>query len=572
MNGVVFVNDHPVTLEGESNLLDVIHKAGINLHTLCYNKELAPFGACRMCIVDVNGNLIPACTTKPTEGMRIKTHSNKVNKVRRMALELILSNHPAECQTCDKSGNCRLQEAANALGVHTIRFEKPEKSDKIDSYGPSFVRNEDKCILCGNCVRICNEIQGVNAISYAGRGSNSKIACAFDHPMGESTCVNCGQCLAVCPTGALTPLYQVHEVINAVNDENKLVVFQIAPAVRAAITEHYKLENPDIAMKKANNALKMIGVDYVFDTSWAADLTTIEEATEFLGRVEKGERLPLFTSCCPAWVKFAEEFYPEFLDNLSTCKSPQQMFSSYMKKYLGDYVDLQGKEIYVVSVMPCTAKKYEAARAEFIHDGVPETDVVITSQEFILLMDRYGIHLDQLTPIDLDAPFGEKSGAAVLFGVSGGVTEAVLRLATNRGATFTSVRGTRALKEVDLAFKGTNLRIAVVNGLSEVRKVLDKLKSGEVEYDIVEVMSCRGGCIGGGGQPIPNEMLERELRKETIYTADSIENLKNPADNPAVEEIYKTHLGEPNSHAAHELLHTAYKQRNKVTGQYEEIR
>ena len=569
MSGLIYINNNPVTFDNESNLLEVIHKAGINLHTLCYNKELAPFGACRMCVVEAdNGALMTACTTKPADGMKIKTHSNRVNRIRRMALELLLSNHPTECQTCDKSGLCKLQDAANALGIHNIRFEKPARSERVDNFGPSFVRDEDKCILCGNCVRICAEVQGVNAISYAGRGSDSKIACAFDVPMGESTCVNCGQCLAVCPTGALTPFYQVGDVTKAINDPKKCVVFQIAPAVRAALTEHYGIKDAHVAMEKATNALKMIGVDFVFDTCWAADLTTVEEATEFLGRVEKGERLPLFTSCCPAWVKYCEEFYPEFLNNLSSCKSPQQMFSSYVKKYLGDVTDLDDKEIYIVSVMPCTAKKYEAARPEFIHDGIPETDVVLTSQEFIMLMNEYGIKLDDVAPIPMDNPFSEASGAAIIFGVSGGVTEAVLRLATNRGAIFSSARGTRSLKEIDLQFKGVNLKIAIVNGLSEVGKLLDKIKAGKVEYDIIEVMSCRGGCIGGGGQPIPNEMVERELRKDTMYDADGIANLKNPAENPMVEDIYKKYLGEPNSHAAEELLHTSYKKRDKVTGQW----
>ncbi|MBP5273894.1 MAG: [FeFe] hydrogenase, group A [Abditibacteriota bacterium] len=572
MSGTIIINNQPVAFDKEKSLLEVITNAGIDLHTLCYNKQLAPFGACRMCIVEnEKGMLMTACTTAPADGMNIKTHTPRVNRIRKMALELVLGNHPSECQTCDKSGHCRLQDAANAYGVDKIRFKKPEKDPKVDNLGPSLIRDNNKCVLCGNCVRVCEEIQGVKAINFAGRGSNSKIACAFDVPLSESTCINCGQCLAVCPTGAITPLDQTWKVKEAIADENKLVVFQFAPSVRAALTEEYGIENAPKAMAKATTALKMMGVDYVFDTNWSADLTIWEEATEFLGRVAKGERLPLFTSCCPAWIKYCEEFYPEFLNNLSTCKSPQGMLSAYVKKYLADdlNLDLGDKKIFMVSVMPCTAKKYEASRKQLVtKDGEPETDVVLTSQEIIKLFREYGFNLADLAETPMDNPLSQHTGGGVIFGVSGGVAEAVVRYAFNDGAVVEACRGTQELKEIDLDYKGIPVKVAIVNGMDNAGKLLDAIKSGEKEYTIIEVMCCRGGCIGGGGQPVPNEMAQRELRKDTIYDADYLAALKNPADNPDVKAIYERHLGEPNSHAAHEILHTSYEPRDKVTGQW----
>jgi NADH-quinone oxidoreductase subunit G len=504
--------------------------------------------------------------------MVVHTNTAATQRIRRMALELLLANHHGKCQTCDKNMRCRLQELAERLGVKTVRFEESSDVLPIETSNESLVRDPNKCILCGDCVRMCKEIQGIGVLDFAGRGSNVQVTPAFGKELQQVECVFCGQCATVCPTGALTVKSRVDDVWQAIHNTKKTVIVQIAPAVRAGVALEYGITGGESAMGKVVTALRRIGFDKVYDTSFTADLTTVEEATEFLGRLSTGERLPQFTSCCPAWVKFAEQFYPDYLSNLSTCKSPQQMFGSLVKKHLSDKLGVPREDVFVVSVMPCTAKKFEAKRPEFQVDGDPDVNVVLSSQELVRMIDQAGLRLAELPADSMDLPFGFKTGAGVIFGASGGVAEAVLRLATadedNNGhmVEFTEVRGLEGVKEAVLNVGGQELRMAVLSGLKNARDIMEKIKSGEAKYDIVEIMACRGGCIGGGGQPLPNDMDAREKRKEILYDCDAVQSLHNAADNPYVKELYATWLQKPNSSVAHKLLHTSYRSRRRIVG------
>ncbi|MCE5313929.1 MAG: [FeFe] hydrogenase, group A [Armatimonadota bacterium] len=570
----ITVDGTRVELAGEKNLLEVIRKAGIDLPTFCYHSELSVYGACRMCICEIEGRgLQPTCSTPPEPGMVVRTNTEKTMRIRRMALELLLANHHGNCQTCDKNTNCRLQSLAERLGVKDVRFPNGKAAEPVDMGNKSLVRDPNKCILCGDCVRMCKEVQGIGVLDFVGRGSTVKVSPAFGKCLNEVECVYCGQCSTCCPTGALTVKSEVDKVWKMIYDPEKVVVVQIAPAVRTAVGEAFGVLDGELAMGKTTAALRRIGFTRVYDTSFTADLTTIEEGTEFLKRLETGEKLPQFTSCCPAWVKFAEQFYPEFVGNLSSCKSPQQMFGSLAKKYLPQDLEVKPENLIVVSVMPCTAKKFEAARPEFTHDGIADVDVVLTTQELVKMISQAGIVFSEIPPESMDMPFGFKTGAGVIFGASGGVAEAVLRLATaqdsqpNRSYEFYQVRGLDGVKEVEVTLNGEAVRLAVVNGLANTRELLEKIKSGEAKYDIVEVMSCRGGCIGGAGQPLPNDMDSRERRKDAIYDCDRVQTLHNAKDNPFVQEAYRNWLKSPNSPAAHHLLHTTYKHRRRLTGE-----
>lgn len=577
--------EHYVTIDGVKtpineckNLLEVIRASGIELPTFCYHSELSVYGACRMCIVEVEGRGIqPACSTPPEEGMVVHTHTEPVMRIRRMALELLLANHHGNCQTCEKNTKCRLQELAQKLGVKTVRFDESNDVLPLDDSNQSLVRDPNKCILCGDCVRMCKEVQGIGVLDFTGRGSNVRVSPAFGKNLSEVECVYCGQCASVCPTGALTIKSQVDDVWKAINDKTKTVVVQIAPAVRAAVCTEYGIAGGEHAMGKTVTALRRIGFDKVYDTSFTADLTTVEEATEFLTRVAEGKNLPQFTSCCPAWVKFVEQFYPDYLSNLSSCKSPQQMFGSLAKQYTADHLGIQREDVYVVSVMPCTAKKFEAKRPEFASDGDPDINAVLSTQELVKMIGEAGIRLADLPPDSMDLPFGFKTGAGIIFGASGGVAEAVLRMAAaseNPGATvpeFREVRGLDGLKEVSVTVGGATLNLAVLSGLANAKSVLDKLRAREAHYDILEVMACRGGCIGGGGQPLPNDMAAREDRKNILYDCDAIQPLHNAADNPYVKECYTTLLQKPNSSVAHKLLHTGYRSRRRILGEDVEL-
>ncbi|MCE5198746.1 MAG: NADH-dependent [FeFe] hydrogenase, group A6 [Armatimonadota bacterium] len=570
----VNVDGTRIELAGEKNLLEVIRKAGIDLPTFCYHSELSVYGACRMCICEVEGRgLQPTCSTPPEPGMVVRTNTQKTMRIRKMALELLLANHHGNCQTCDKNTNCRLQSLAEKLGVKNVRFSNGNKTMPIDDANKSLVRDPNKCILCGDCVRMCKEVQGIGVLDFTGRGSTVRVSPAFGKGLNEVECVYCGQCATCCPTGALTVKSEVDKVWNAIYDPEKVVVVQVAPAVRVAVGEAFGVLDGELAMGKTTAAMRRIGFNRVYDTSFTADLTTMEEGTEFLKRLETGEKLPQFTSCCPGWVKFAEQFYPEFVNNLSSCKSPQQMFGSLAKKYLPKELEVKPENLMVVSVMPCTAKKFEAARPEFSKDGIRDVDVVLTTQELVKMIGQAGIIFAEVPPESMDMPFGFKTGAGIIFGASGGVAEAVLRLATshegqpNRSYEFHAVRGLDGVKEVEVVLNGETVRLAVVNGLANTRELLEKIKSGESKYDIVEVMSCRGGCIGGGGQPYPNNMEDRERRKNAIYDCDRVQALHNAKDNPFVQQVYRDWLKTPNSPAAHQLLHTHYKHRRRLTGE-----
>lgn len=565
-------------IDGNKNLLEVIRSSGVDLPTFCYNSELSVYGACRMCIVEIEGRGLQAsCSTPPEDGMVVRTNTAATMRVRRMALELLLSNHHGKCQTCDKNMRCRLQELAERLGIKNVRFEESKDIHAIDDSNESLVRDPNKCILCGDCVRMCKEIQGIGVLDFAGRGSNVQVIPAFGKDLKCVECVFCGQCATVCPTGALTVKSKVDEVWKAILDPKKKVVVQIAPAVRAAIALEYGIAGGEHAIGKVVTALRRIGFDKVYDTSFTADLCTVEEATEFLGRVGSGEKLPQFTSCCPAWVKFAEQFYPDYISNLSSCKSPQQMFGSLAKKYLSEKMGVSRDDVYVVSIMPCTAKKFEAKRPEFQVDGDPDVNAVLSSQELIKMIERAGLKLSELPADSMDLPFGFKTGAGIIFGSSGGVSEAVLRMAaagTNgngKNLEFEEVRGLQGVKEASVTLGEKTLKLCVVNGLQNAREVLEKLRAGEVYYDIVEVMACRGGCIGGGGQPLPNDMDARENRKKVLYDCDAVQSLHNAADNPYVKEMYSALLQKPNSGVAHKLLHTGYKSRRRIVGKHVDL-
>lgn len=570
----VTVNGVRVELNGEKNLLEVIRKAGIDLPTFCYHSELSVYGACRMCVCEIDGmGLQATCSTPPRADMVLHTNTEKTMRIRRMAIELTLANHCGECPTCDKNDDCHLRAIAQRLGVKSVRFPKVTAGPALDESTPSLVRDPGKCILCGDCVRMCKEVQGIGVLDFVGRGWDVKVAPAFNKDLKDVECVLCGQCATCCPTGALTVKSAADLAWKHIYDKKKTVVAQVAPAVRAAIGEKYGVLDGEMAMGKLTAALRRLGFDKVYDTSFAADLTTMEEGTEFLTRLEKGEKLPQFTSCCPAWVKYAEQFHPDYLENLSTCKSPQQMFSALAKKYLPEEFGIAGEDLTVISIMPCTAKKFEASRPEFEQDGVRDTDLVLTTQEVVKMIEQAGIVFGELSPEALDMPFGVKTGAGIIFGASGGVAEAVLRLASvgnepsQRRVEFREVRGMQGLKEAEVMVKGKPVRLAVVNGLANARDLMARVKSGESSYDIVEVMACRGGCIGGAGQPLPNDMPARERRRKVMYDCDSLQPLRNASDNPFVQEAYRKWLEHPNSHTAHDLLHTAYQHRRRLTGE-----
>ena len=573
MEGYVTIDGVKTPINECTNLLEVIRASGIDLPTFCYHSELSVYGACRMCVSEVEGRGIqPTCSTPPEDGMVVHTHTEPVMRIRRMALELLLANHHGNCQTCEKNTKCRLQELAQKLGVKTVRFDESNDVMPIDDTNQSLVRDPNKCILCGDCVRMCKEVQGIGVLDFIGRGSNVRVSPAFGKNLDQVECVYCGQCASVCPTGALTIKSQVDEVWKALNDKTKTVVVQIAPAVRAAVATEYGITGGEHAMGKTVTALRRIGFDKVYDTSFTADLTTVEEATEFLTRVAAGKKLPQFTSCCPAWVKFVEQFYPDYLSNLSSCKSPQQMFGSLAKQYVADHEKIKREDVFVVSIMPCTAKKFEAKRPEFAVGDDPDVNAVLSTQELIKMIGEAGLRLADLPPDSMDLPFGFKTGAGIIFGASGGVAEAVLRLASageNPGGTapeFREVRGLQGVKEVSVTVGGKDLNLAVLSGLANAKEVLEKLRAGEVSYDIIEVMACRGGCIGGGGQPFPNDMPAREDRKNILYDCDAIQPLHNAADNPYVKECYATLLQKPNSAVAHKLLHTGYQSRRRILG------
>lgn len=571
--GWLLVNGMSVALNGEKSLLEVVRNAGVDLPTLCYHPELSLHGACRLCMVEVEGRgVVAACHTPPESGMVVNTNSAVLRRLRKIALELLLSRHDRECTSCLRSGHCSLQDLSNRFGVSDLRF-KQERSEHLPIDRSSIlVRDPNKCILCGECVRMCGEIQGIGVYGFAHRGAKMQVTTAFQQDLANTDCVHCGQCAAICPTGALTIKPQVDQAWRALNDPTKTVVFQVAPAVRVSLGEEFGMTPGESTMGQLISALRTLGADKVFDTAFAADLTVLEETEEFLERVSSGERLPQFTSCCPAWVKYAEQFYPEFLPHLSSCRSPQQMMGSLIKKFYAKRLEKGPEDIYMISVMPCTAKKFEASREEFTTDGVPDVDLVLTTQELTRMIKEAGIDYVNLPETPPDRPFGFVTGAGVIFGVTGGVSEAVLRLGYERitqseleDVVFEDVRGYSGMRKWEVDLGGQSLTLGVVHGLANAKAVLDDLKAGKVHFDLIEVMACPGGCIGGAGQPISN--VSRKVRQERgagLYHDDVVTAVHKSQQNPDVLEIYEEWLTAPGSHTAHEALHTTYRERGSL--------
>lgn len=548
-----------VLFQDEKNILEVVRKAGIELPTFCYYPELSIYGACRMCVIETEwGSMEAACSTPPRDGMSIKTNSPKLMKHRRMILELLLASHRCECTTCEKSGKCKLQEYANLYGVHQVRFENKYCDVKVDRSSEAIIRDPSKCIVCGACVRTCHEIQNVGAIDFVNRGAETFVSPAFQRELAQSNCVNCGQCAAVCPTGAIVIHNQINEAWNYILNPKKKVVVQIAPAVRVALGEEFGIPSGVDLVGKINAALKKMGVDAVFDTSFSADMTIVEETKEFLGKLHSGQKLPLFTSCCPAWVRHAELAHPELIPQISTAGSPMEMFGATIRKYYRE--NEPDKDIVSIAVMPCTAKKFEAARPELVKDGERLIDLVITTSELCQMIKASGIDLETLEPEAADMPFSSYSGAGVIFGVTGGVTEAVIRkVAGDSSKTtldeikFCGVRGLEGTKECQIPLGDTTLKVAIVSGLKNADILIDKIEKGEAEYHFVEVMACPNGCINGGGQPQSNSHIRQE-RSRGLYQADKMCTLKNCDENPVLKNIYDTVIREE----AHHLLHVHY--------------
>ena len=571
-NQIVTIDNKQVPIEGERNLLELIRKAGIEIPTFCYHSEMSIYGACRLCMVEVEGmGLVASCSTVPTKGMVVKTSTPELRRNRKMILELLLASHQGDCQTCAKGEDCKLLALANRLGVKDIRFKRTGRDLPLDLSSPSIIRDPNKCILCGDCVRMCSEIQGVGAIGFAHRGANSIVTPCFGREIATVECVDCGQCTKVCPTGALTIKSDTDDVLSAIQDESKYVVAAIAPAVRVAIGEEFGMESGANAVGKLVATLKLMGFDAVYDVCYSADLTIVEEATEFLNRVENGEDLPMFTSCCPAWVKFMEQYYSDFAANLSTCRSPQQMLGSLAKETLPEVLHKDRKDIVFVSVMPCTAKKFEAKRDEFKAAESPDVDYVVTTHELSRLIKEQGIVFGEMEPEAFDMPYGFNTGGGVIFGNSGGVSEAAIRFAGEKltgkkseDYIIREVRGEDGIREVEYDFSGTKVKMAVVSGLGNARQVMNDIKDGKRNYDFVEVMACPSGCVNGGGQPVSADRLARKKRTEALYRSDKMLQLHKPQENPYIKELYDNLLGVPGSSTAHDLLHTHYHARSRI--------
>ena len=557
-----------------STILEAARLAGIRIPTLCYLKDINAIGACRICVVEVKGarSLVAACVYPVNEGMEIFTNTPKVINSRRTTLELILSNHRKECLSCVRSGNCELQELCNEYGVTEDRYEGENPAVEIDDSAVHMVRDNSKCILCRRCTAVCSATQGIGVIGANERGFATQIASAFDMPLADTACVSCGQCITACPTGALTEKDDTQKVFDAIADPEKFVVVQVAPAVRASLGEAFGLPIGTNVEGKMIAALRRLGFNKVFDTNFSADLTIMEEATEFLGRVQNGGKLPMITSCSPGWIRYCENYFPDFIPNLSTCKSPQQMFGAVVKTYYAQKMGINPDNIVSVSVMPCTAKKFEIGRDDQSAAGVPDLDISITTRELSRMIKKAGIMFNDLPEEKCDSPLGTGTGAAVIFGATGGVMEAALRTAVwtltgkpdSSPIEFKEVRGVEGIKEATYNINGMDVKVAVASGLANAKALLKKVRAGEAEYHFIEIMGCPGGCVNGGGQIIqPGHVRNftdiRAERAKVLYSIDEANTLRFSHDNPDVQTLYKEFLGEPNSHKAHELLHTSYK-------------
>ena len=565
-----------VSVPAGSTVLEAAKAAGIHIPTLCYMKGLNEIGACRLCVVDTGARALQAaCVLPASEGMNVKTNTPAVRNARKMNLELLLSNHDKKCLSCVRSTTCELQKLCNEYGVEDEnRYAGSMTETHIDDKSP-IVRNNAKCVLCRRCVAVCHKVQNVGVIGPIKRGFNTQIACAWGDSLADTACINCGQCIAVCPTGALTEHDDTDKVYAALADPTKHVVVQPAPAVRAALGEEFGIPMGTSVTGKMACALRRLGFDKVFDTDFAADLTIMEEANELIDRVKNGGVLPMITSCSPGWIKFCEHQYPDFLPNLSSCKSPHEMEGAVIKSYYAEKAGIDPKDIVTVSVMPCTAKKFEAARPELGHDGMADVDIVITTRELARMIKKSGIDFANLPDEDFDEMLGESTGAAVIFGVTGGVMEAALRTAYEvitgqklEKLEFTDVRGLEGVKEASYTLNGLDLKVAVAHSTGAASRLLDAVRSGEKSYTFIEVMGCPGGCVNGGGQPIQSATVRsftdlKGLRAKALYEEDKNLPLRKSHESPLIKLVYDEYLGEPGSHKAHELLHTSYVARKR---------
>lgn len=567
------VNGRMVDAEDGETLLTTVRRAGIAIPTLCNYDGLPPSGACRMCVVEVEGQrgLVPSCAFPVSSGLKVKTHSPRAVGARKMLVELLLADHPDDCLYCTRNNDCELQDLAQQLGVRRRRYFGARTPVRLDVASPSINRDPGKCILCGKCVRVCEEVQSVGAIDFVGRGSKARIGTAFDEGLNVSSCINCGQCVAVCPTGALVEHSQIEEVRAALNDPEKFVVVQHAPSVSVSLAEEFGAK-PGADVDGALVAvLRRLGFKRVFDTAFSADLTIMEEASELVQRITGGGTLPMMTSCSPGWIKFVEQSYPDLIPNLSTCKSPQQMLGAVIKSFFAEREKIDPAKIYSVAIMPCTAKKFEAGRPEMARDGRPDIDAVLTTRELADLIRMHGLDLATAVPEAPDTPFGERTSAGKIFGASGGVMEAALRTAhfLLTGENLTSLkiqplRGLDGTKEFRTTIAGVDVGVAAVSSLGQARKLMEQVRAGRKDLHFIEVMTCPGGCINGGGQPRSASPEAVKARMQTLYAIDRDAALRSSHQSPAIQRLYAEYLEKPLSHRSHELLHTHYEQREVI--------
>ncbi len=564
------INDKKIQVKEGATILDAAREAGEKIPTLCHIKELFPSGACRMCVVEVKGkpNLIPSCAYPAEEGMRVYTRTPRILNARRTIIQLLLASHPFDCLTCSRNNNCELQSLAAEYNIDSVPFEGKTRHHYIDFSSPSIIREPDKCILCGRCVRICEEIQDVSAIDFTKRGFDTMVLPPFEMDFSESKCVNCGQCVLACPTGALHETPSLEKVIRALQEGKKYMVAQAAPAIRVSLGEFYDLEPGANVTGKIAAVLRKIGFKKVFDTDFSADLTIMEEGTEFAERLHNGGPFPIFTSCCPAWIKYAEHNFHDILPNISSCKSPQQMMGSLIKTFFAEKEGINPKDIFVVSVMPCTAKKFEIERPEHTINGLPVVDAVITTREFAKLINLYGIDFKHIEEEEFDPSLGLTSGSGDIFAASGGVAESALRTAYHiitgkdlQNVDFEELRGYEGIKEATVSIDGTEIKIAIANRLSNARKVIELIREGKKFYHFVEIMACPGGCVGGGGQIFGYDPERVKERLEAIYRIEKERKVRMSYKNPAIVELYNEYLQKPGSQLAHKLLHTSYQKR-----------